>query len=284
MPRATIPGGPPASRGYWDRATRRWERFEPHLMYSLAAVDPTLFRAVRLSPGQRVLDLACGSGDPSLAIAQLVAPRGSVLGLDVSPRMLAIARRRARQRGIRNVRFRAGDMGRVRLPGGRFHAAVSRFGLMFVEDVPACLAAIRAALGPAGRAAFAVWGPGARNPLWKMQAEACHEFMDEPPPPPENGPHPMRLGRAGLLARMMRRVGFRDVASVGVRAPFVYGSADEYLAMNLDFPNPMRDLYLSLAGRDRRRMRAMLARGIRRFQEGPVVRVPGFSWVVSGRS
>ena len=252
-------------------------------MYSMSAVDPTLFRALRLRPGQRVLDAGCGSGDPSLAIAQLVAPRGRVLGLDLSPQMLAIARLRARQRGITNARFQAADIGRARLPGGRYHGVVSRFGLMFVEDIPRALVALRAALRPGGRAAFAVWGPMSRNPVSRLSADVVRPFLKEPAPKPEIGPHPLRLGRRGALADLMRQAGFADVTAVGVKAPYVYGSEEEFLAMNLGFPNPLRDIYLSLSRRDQGRMRERFARGIRRFRSGPVFRVPGFAWVVAGR-
>ena len=252
-------------------------------MYSLASVDPALFRALRLRPGLRILDVGCGSGEPAVTIAQLVAPRGSVLGLDLSPRMLAIARLRARHRGVRSVRFRAGNVGRLPLARARFHGVVSRFGLMFVEDAPRALAAIRRALKPGGRAAFAVWASLALNPISQISAEASRPFLKEPPPPPESLPHPLRFGRAGALARLVRAAGFTGVTTVGVKAPHVFGSVEEYVTMNLDYPNPLRDLYLSLSRRDRIRFRDRLARGTRRFQMGPVVRVPAFAWVVAGR-
>ncbi len=272
-----------ATAAYWDRATLRWERFEPQLMYSLAAVNPALSRALRLKPGQHILDVGCGSGEPSLAFAQLVAPRGTVTGLDISPQMLAVARLRARQHGVTNARFRAADVGRARLPAARYHGVVSRFGLMFVADIPRALITLRAALRPGGRAAFAVWGPMSRNPISRLSVDATRPFMKEPPPSPESGPHPLRLGRRGALAGMMRQAGFKAVTSVGVRAPYVYGSEEEFLAMQLGYPNPLRDLYLSLSRRDQERMRARFARGIRRFRSGPVIRVPGFAWVVTGR-
>jgi SAM-dependent methyltransferase len=279
----TLETPPAATRGYWDRATLRWERFEPQLMYSMAAVNPALFRAVGLAPGQRILDVGCGSGEPTLTIAQHVAPRGTVTGLDISPRMLAIARLRARLHGVTNARFRAADLGRTRIPGARYHGVVSRFGLMFVADIPRALGALRAALRPGGRAAFAVWGPMSRNPISRLSFDATRPFLKEPPPSPESGPHPLRLGRPGALAGMMREAGFKEVTSVGVKAPYVYGSEEEFLAMQLGYPNPLRDLYLSLSRRDQGRMRARFARGIRRFRSGAVLRVPGFAWVVSGR-
>ena len=267
----------------WRRAAVAWERFEPQLMFSLAAVDPALIRALGPRPGHRVLDIGSGSGEPALAFAQLVGPRGSVLGLDISGGMLAIARRRARHRGITNARFVAGDAGRWHPGRRRFDIAVTRYGLMFVEDLPQTLARVRAALKPGGRMAAAVWGPADRNPFFAVRAEAVRPFLKTPPPDLERSPNPLRLARRGLLADLMRRAGFKAVKSEGVRAPLVYGSVDEYLEMNLGVPSPLQDVYRTLSRRDQTRLRDRLARGMRPFQEGPLIRAPGFAWVVSGR-
>ena len=284
MPRIALRKRPGSgTRAFWDRATLRWERFEPQLMYALSAVDPALLLALEPRPGHHVLDLGCGSGEPSLAFAQLVSPRGRVVGLDISPRMVAIARLRARQRRVTNARFRVADLATARLGRVCYHRVVSRFGLMFAQDIAGVLATIRGALRPAGRAAFAVWGPLRRNPISVLSADLVLEFAGEPPPAPESGPHPLRFGRRGALASLMRRAGFRGVRSVGVHAPPVHGSQEECLAMYLGFPNPLRDLYLSLSMRDRARMRTRFLRGIRPFRSGPVIRVPGFAWVVAGR-
>jgi len=271
------------TRAFWDRATRRWEGCEAQLLYSLTGVDPALQRALAIAPGQRLLDVGCGMGDPAIGFAQLVGPRGSVLGIDISPRMLAVARLRARHRGVPNVRFRAADLLRARLPARGYDAVFSRFGLMFVADIPGALLLLRASLKPGGRAAFAVWGPLARNPWSRLNTDLMRAFGDTPPPPPEAGPHPLRLGRRGLLARLLRSAGFRRVATVGVRTSLVFGSEAECLRLYLGLPNPLRDLYLSRSSRDRARMRTRLLRSIRRFRSGPHIRIPEFAWVVSGR-
>src|SRR5262245_27876916 len=284
MARTALPQRPGAgTREYWDRATTRWQGCEPQLLHALSGVDPALMRALEPRPGQRILDVGCGQGDPAIAFAQLVAPRGSVLGIDISPRMLAIARLRARNRRVTNVRFRTADLLRARLPARRYDGVFSRFGLMFAADIPRALAALRAALKPGGRAAFAVWGPLARNPWSRLSYEAMRPFQKTLPPPPEAGPHPMRLGRKGLLPRLMRRAGFRNIATVGVRTSLVFASDLECLRLYIGFPNPVQDLYLALPDRDRARWRARMLRGIRRFRSGPIIRIPEFAWVVSGR-
>ncbi len=267
----------------WQRTAAAWERFEPQFMYSLSAVDPSLLRALDPKPGHRVLDIGCGSGEPALAVAQMVAPRGSVVGLDIARNMLAVARRRGRDRGITNARFVVGDIGRWSSGRVRFDRAVSRYGLMFVADLPQTLARVRASLKPGGRLAAAVWGPASLNPFFRVRMEAARPFMPTPGPDPEHSPHPLRLGRPGLLARLMRGAGFKGVKAQGVQAPFIYGSLDEYLEMTLGTPSPLRDVFLTLSRRDQSRLRDRLARGMRPFRAGPLIRAPGFSWVVSGR-
>jgi len=268
---------------YWDRAALRWESYEPQLLHALSGVDPTLMRALAPAPGQRILDVGCGQGDPAIAFAQLVAPRGQVTALDISSGMLAIARRRARLRGVTNLRFRASDLMRARLGERRYDGLYSRFGLMFAADIPRALERLLEALKPGGRAAFAVWGPLSRNPWSRLNARLTRAFSATPPAPPEAGPHPLRLGRPGLLASLMRRAGFRRVTTVGVRTSLVLGSDLECLRLYLGFPNPLRDLYLSLPDRGRARMRTRMLRSIHRFRSGPIIRIPEFAWVVSGR-
>ena len=267
----------------WEQSALGWECFEPQLMYSLAAVDPALIRALAVKPGQRLLDVGCGSGEPTLTLAKLVGPRGAVLGVDVSRPMLQVARRRARQHGVTNLRFVARDIARFEPGRARFDGATSRFGLMFVDDIAGALARIRSALKPGGRAAFAVWGPVERNPYFAARDGAIRPFLREPPPDPEHAPHPLRFARPGALARHLRQAGFKAVASAGVVTPLTYNSLDQVLAMTFGVPGPSRELYVTLSRADQRRLGQRLVGALRRFVVGPLIRAPGFAWVVSGR-
>jgi ubiquinone/menaquinone biosynthesis C-methylase UbiE len=108
-------------------------------------------RALRLAPGERVLDLGCGTGLDFTWLCPAVGPAGRVIGVDLSRAMLAAARRRARAAGWTNVRLVQAEGGRFRLAPGRLDAALSTYALTTIPDWPAALDAMAAALRPGGR-------------------------------------------------------------------------------------------------------------------------------------
>ena len=128
---------------------------------------PALFRewadrvadAAAVGPGERVLDVACGTGALTRAVAARVGARGAAIGLDVNADMLAVARRKAPA-----LEWRQGRAEALGFDSGRFDAVVSQFGLMFFEDRRAALAEMMRVLRPGGRLAVAVWDSLERTP------------------------------------------------------------------------------------------------------------------------
>lgn len=127
------------SDGYDSKALRFFPKSAEHMAQLLG-----------LGGGEHVLDVACGTGHASLAIAGIL-PKGSVTAVDFSAGMLEQARRKASSLGIRNVEFLERDMQDLRFPGGQFDAVVCAFGIFFVEDMDAQLRHIAAAVRPGGK-------------------------------------------------------------------------------------------------------------------------------------
>lgn len=264
----------------WEDGGAAWAQFEPLLMHALSPVDVPLLRALELAPGQRVLDVGSGPGEPALAIARWVAPRGHVTGLDVSRTMVALARRRARVGGLRNVRFVRGDLERWDAPRA-FDRIVSRYGVMFVQDVDDTMARLARSLRARGRLAFAVWGPPERNAYFTMTRALSMRYVPGPLPDPSTVPGPMRFADPASLQRSLRRAGLRRVTVEGVEAPMTYPSVDALVQSIPRISAILRHVVPELSAAARARLVQRIRRGAAPFVDGSVVRFPGFAWIVS---
>ena len=158
---------------HWVAEAERYDRMT-------GAFGERIIEAAAPRPGERVLDVGCGNGAVALAVSALVAPGGSVLGLDISGPMLGCARQRADAAGIASVSFRQGDAQVYPLPTASFDAVVSRFGVMFFDDPVAAFTNLGRALRPGGRIAFTCWRELAVNDWLMVPAGAALQHVPMP--------------------------------------------------------------------------------------------------------
>jgi enediyne biosynthesis protein CalE5 len=274
-------GRPYTGKEGWSAVAAGWARWEGVMMDYLGGANAPMARALRLAPGMRVLDVGCGIGEPALTFARLVQPTGRVLGVDLAPDMIRMARQRARLRSIANVQFRAVNAERMR--GASFDAVTARFGVMFFEDPVAALGRLRALLRPGGRAAFAVWGPIGRHTHMQITHRVVATLRGEPQPDPESGPHPLRYARRGSLERVMRAAGFRDTASEPVRLVMVHPDADAFVRCVTETSPSLVECWHAVPPARRAWAARTLRAGAGRHARDGVVRLPALAWVVSGR-
>jgi SAM-dependent methyltransferase len=188
------------------------------------AVSRSLVELARIGPGDAVLDVAAGYGEPGLTAARAVAPGGHVVCTDISAEMLAVGRERAAAAGLDNLEFLEGDAEELAFEEASFDAVLSRQGLQFLPDVAGVLARLRSFLKPHGRLAAAVWGPpqtvqfAAPVPLIRAELQL--------PPPPAGIPGPFALADASQLAGLVEAAGFTDVQTGTVTAIYQTGSAE----------------------------------------------------------
>lgn len=129
-------------------------------------LSPLGLRAIEaLSPrfGETVVDIGCGAGQTALQLAGRVGPKGRVIGIDISPLLLDVARRRAA--GLAQISFMEGDAQTVALPDRSADGVFSRFGVMAFADPAAAFANFRRVLKPSGRLAFVCWRALEENEL-----------------------------------------------------------------------------------------------------------------------
>jgi SAM-dependent methyltransferase len=177
--------------------------------------------AAAIEPAAQVLDVGCGNGQTTREAARL-AGDGSVTGIDLSSRMLALARRRAEQEDLTNVRFEQADAQIADLGVDRYDRVISRTGVMFFGDPVAAFANLTRALKPEGRMVLLVWQPFAENEWFREFLGAVSVGRDFPPPPPDR-PGPFSLGDPGRLRTILTAAGLAEPRIVGAREPMYYG-------------------------------------------------------------
>ena len=176
---------------------------------------------VEIHKTDRVLDVGCGTGKSSRDAARR-APAGTVLGVDLSARMLEEARRRSRLDGLTNIEFRQGDAQVHQFELGVTDLAISVFGAMFFNDPTAAFVNIARSLRPGGRLASLSWQPYERNEWLTIIFDALTTGRDIPPPP-SGAPGPFGLADREVIERILQTAGLVDVQLIPIEEPMWFG-------------------------------------------------------------
>ncbi len=185
--------------------------------------------AAALRPGERVLDIGCGSGDLSRSAAERVRPGGSVLGLDVSAPLVELAAHRAAD----DLAFLVGDAQVHDLGTARFDVLVSRFGVMFFDDPVAAFTQLRSAMAPGGRLSFVAWQAAPLNEWVLTAIGALVPHVGFPQLPPPGAPGPFAFAEADHVRAVLASAGWTDVEVRAVSQPLLVGgpgSVDDVVA------------------------------------------------------
>lgn len=220
-----------AQRQGWDSVAEGWKKWWKTIEEGAQVVSDRLVELAKIREGSNVLDIATGIGEPAVTAARRVGLNGKVTAMDLSPGMLAIAKERAKENGLANIiDFQEGDAETFSLSSSsmKFDAIISRFGLMFLPDLPNALGIMREALVPNGRIAAAVWSTPQKVPAFIMPSEMVMRETGSPPPPP-GAPGPFSLADTNLLQERFKQAGFQDVAIESGNVTFRLPSAEGYV-------------------------------------------------------
>jgi enediyne biosynthesis protein CalE5 len=269
-------------RAEWQAVAGGWRRWEPLFQSFTWPVALRMTAVAQIGDGQRVLDVGCGIGDPTLQVAVLVGPHGRVLGIDLVEEMLVTARERAASLGLGHVDFRAGDVGTLDLPPHGFDAVLGRWSLIYVADVVTALRRLRETVVAGGRIAITAWAPPEANPWATIPIAALGKVIALPPADPTQ-PGIFHLSADGALVAALRDAGFRDARQERVRLSQFAHDPTEYWAMLTDMAGPLAPLIAGLAGGERERVLRDVTEGMAPFRVGDVFRIPAqaqLGWAV----
>jgi enediyne biosynthesis protein CalE5 len=265
----------------WQGVAPGWTKWNDLMRRQTLPITERFLAAIR--PGQRVLDIASGVGEPSISIAEKVGPSGSVLGTDLVEEMLASAREYAASRGVKNIEFQKVDGEELDVPMGSFDVVTMRWGLMFMPDAVACLTRAHAALKPGGTIVLSCWSAPAKNPWLAIPMSVLSRHVDMPPPPP-GAPGIFAFADGSRLRSTVEAAGFSNVMLEEVELPMIdFATGHEYLTYTLEIAGPIAMLFSRVPQDDRVAVENEIAQEVERAGGGRV-KLPGVTWFVSARA
>ena len=271
---------------YWNsKVGDTWARMQDRLDHAFTPVTAALLSVAAPQPGEFVLDVGCGSGETTLALAGAVGDDGGALGVDISEQLLARAQSRADALpGI--AEFRHADAATFG-DDGDFDLIVSRFGVMFFDDPVAAFANLRRLAAPSGRIAFACWQPAAEN-LWAaLPMQALSTLVPAAPAIDPMAPGPFAFADPVRVEAVLAAAGWRDIAVDDLPFAMVIGDGEDPMAAAVHFNlriGPAARAIREAGPAAKAAAPKMLSAALAPYRNGDSVALPGAVWIVSAHA
>jgi ubiquinone/menaquinone biosynthesis C-methylase UbiE len=269
-----------AQRKTWAGLSSSWEKWDALIMDQMRPVSTAIIEGLAIAEDQQHLDIASGTGEPGLTVAQL-APRGRVVLTDLSAEMLDVAARRADAQGITNIETQVCSADDLPFDDATFDSVSVRFGYMFFPDMAKATAEFVRVLRPGGRLGASVWINPGDNPWTTILMQAIATEWEIPPPDPD-APNMYRCAAPGLVSSLYTAAGLRDVAEHDVVVDLVTDSPEQYWDVMSEHVSLAAAAMKQLDAAARERVRAAAIAGVRTYATGGKVRVPGAARCIVG--
>ena len=263
-----------AQRAQWNKDGAAWRRWNPTLDRWYGEVTRQMLDLARIQPGQRILDVATGAGEPAVSAAERVGPGGYVLATDIAEGIVALALQVARERGLKQIETRAMDGEKLDLPDVSFDAVLCRLGLMYMPHPVTALREWRRVLRSGGRVAVIVFSSPERNNWGAMPASIIRRRAQLPAPVPGQ-PGPFSLGAPGALGGVFRQAGFADPEVRAVPVPLRMASSAEYVRVAREAFGAFNAMMANLSPRERESVWNEVEDSMRCFESPGRFEVPG---------
>ena len=257
----------------WNKAAAHYDDFWSE---QLRPAQDLMLALAALRPGERVLDIACGTGLVTFRAAEAIGSHGFVAASDISEDMVASIAAAAAARGLAGD-FRRMDAEALQHPDAGFDAVLCALGLMYVAEPPNALREMRRVLRPGGRAAVAVWG-ARRNCGWaeifpiverRTASDVCPMFF--------------ALGTGSTMADEFRSAGFADVREERISVPIVFPTSDAAIGAAF-IGGPVALAHSRFDEPTRESAYAEYLTSIEMYRQGEAYHVPGEFVAVVGRA
>jgi SAM-dependent methyltransferase len=271
---------------FWNGPTgQRWTRLQKPIEDNLRPFGEAVLARLAPQPGERIVDVGCGAGDTTLALAERVQGHGFVLGIDISRPLLQRAVARAANTPEYPVRFVEADATAYAFERASFDALFSRFGVMFFADPAAGFANMRRALKRGGRLAFCCWRDRRENQWVTIPVAAARKHLAElPPPPGPEEPGPFAFADQARIQRILTSAGFAQVSCEKFDPQLVYGDGTRSAAEFLSQMGPVGSVLQDHPEALRAQVVDTLAGMLEPHREAGGIRLAAAVWIVTARN
>lgn len=266
----------------WRESAAYWQDHSATINSMFAPVTRALIEEAHIVEGDSVLDVAAGPGEPSLTIAEVVGPTGSVTCTDAVPEMVAAAQSEALKRSIKNISFQQCVADALPFEDNSFDAAVSRLGVMFFPDPVAGVREMLRAIKPESSVTFAVWHESRANPFAYTVTDVLARYIKTPPADPE-APGAFRFAEHGKLARVLEEAGAVRVRErmlkFSIQAPI---SREEFWEMRKVTSGTLREKLAAMPAEQSLRIATEVRESLAEFFPNERMRFPAQMLIVAG--
>jgi len=267
-------------RATWAGLSAGWEKWDSVIMDQLGPVGAAIIERLDIAEDHQHLDIAAGTGEPGLSIAEL-SPKGRVVLTDLVAEMLDVAARRAIAQGITNIETKVCSADDLPFDDATFDSISVRFGYMFFPDVAKATAEFARVLKAGGHLCSSVWVKPDENPWTSiaMQAIATEAAVA---PPESDKPNMFRCAAPGYVSALYEGAGLRDVVEWDVGVELVTRSPGQYWEVMSEHVSPTVVALQQVDEPARERIRANAIAKVSAFEKDGNIRVPGVARCIMG--
>ena len=265
----------------WASAAEGWRRRDALLTKGGMPVTERMLKLTSITTGSRLLDMASGTGEPSISAAKIVGSAGQVIGTDLVEEMLLVAKDKVAQAKLNNIEYFCMDAEKLDLQENSFDAVTSRWGLMFMPEPEACLSASYRVLKKGGRICLACWAAVDKNPFVGVLIKTLGQFMEMPKPMP-GAPGIFAFADKQRLHDVMQSAGFKniEIEEMQINVIEVEDGRAYWDAMS-DLAAPVMALVNQLDDSVRAEYIEAVVAAADAFKQGDTLPMKGVTWIAS---
>lgn len=259
----------------WDKIAEKFDVWLPHI----APVGEVLLAALGAQPGDRILDLASGTGEPALTLARRLKGHASITGIDSADGMVQVAQAKAVKERLSGISFRCMQAEQLIFNDNSFDRILCRFGVMLFTDPLLGLKEMQRVLKPGGRFALAVWSTPETIPTLRWSYDVFSKRLPEELHPPLA--KATSLGAPGMLEDLLSEAGFSGFSVESKTFDYQFRSFEE-LWDTVEASDMLKQQYDALPQNERGKIRDEVGRFARDFIHDGQLRIPHEYLVATG--